>query len=310
MSASLDQDAARLAERRPFRPFGPDEVLGDAGLFRETLHLFVAGGVRLHVETPFGPHPVAELPAPFLFDLRGVLGGAERVCRAEPFPGSAAVAIPADEARRLLVASGDDGAAFRRIALSGLTAALRATIGSLSSFFDPPAGASAAEEAPSNPPPVEEQPVDPESAGALLDAAGLDPAILPSLGLVARTLMPGAALFTEGGTGGEAAIVAEGRLRVSVHIPGAGEEALAILGPGEVVGEMALVDDAPRSASVFAHNGPATVYVLPRDVFRRLLDSGDDKGAPLLAGIAIVLARRLEQVLRKAAGFRILSGPI
>jgi CRP-like cAMP-binding protein len=122
--------------------------------------------------------------------------------------------------------------------------------------------------------------------------------------------MPGATLFPAGSAGHESAIVAKGRLRVSVMIPGAGEEALAILGPGEIVGEMSLVDDAPRSASVFAHNGPATVYVLSRDVFRRLLDTGDEKGASLLSGIAVVLARRLEEALRKAAGFRILSGPI
>jgi hypothetical protein len=196
------------------------------------------------------------------------------------------------------------------LALGSLTAALRAANGSLAGFFDPPAGEAADAEEPATPPPVQEYPVDLEHAGALFDAAGLDPAILPSLGLVARTLMPGATLFAAGSVGEESAIVAEGRLRVSVTIPGAGEEALAILGPGEIVGEMSLVDDAPRSASVFAHNGPATVYVLSRDVFRRLIDSGDPKGAPLLAGIAIVLARRLEEALRKAAGFRILSGPI
>jgi len=73
---------------------------------------------------------------------------------------------------------------------------------------------------------------------------------------------------------------------------------------------MSLVDDAPRSADLYAHNGPAVVYVLSRDVFRRLLESGDPQGAPLLAGIAVVLARRLEEALKKSAGFRILSGPI
>jgi hypothetical protein len=45
-------------------------------------------------------------------------------------------------------------------------------------------------------------------------------------------------------------------------------------------------------------------------VFRELLASGSPQGAPLLAGIALVLARRLEEAIRKAAGFRILAGPI
>lgn len=300
---------ARIAAGRPARPLAESEILYDAGEARRSLHLVLEGGLRLEAETPFGPHPVGELPAPCLFDLRMAIGGAEGVWRARPLPGSRAAAVPAEEAHRLLFAPGPDGQALRRLALGSLTASLRTAIAALSGFFDPPAGATSPAPEPANPPPVEERPVDPDHAGALFDAAGLDPALLPALGLTARRLMAGSTLFAEGAPGGEAAIVAEGCLRVSVTIPGAGEEALAFLGPGEVVGEMSLVDDAPRSASVFAHNGPATVYVLSRDVFRRLLESGDEKGAPLLAGMAIVLARRLEEALRKAADFRVLSGP-
>ena len=309
MTGLLDDDVARIAAGRPERPLASVDVLSDAGEARRSLHLILEGGLRLEAETPFGPHPVGELPAPFLFDFRMAVGGGEGVCHGTPLPATRAAAIPAEEARRLLFAPGPDGAALRRLALGSLTASLRTAIASLAGFFDAPAGAAMAVPEPLNPPPVDEHPVDPEHAGALFDAAGLDPSLLPDLGLTARRLMPGAALFVEGAPGGEAAIVAEGRLRVSLTIPGAGEEALAFLGPGEVVGEMSLVDDAPRSASVYAHNGPATVYVLSREVFRRLLESGDDQGAPLLAGIAIVLARRLEEALRKAAGFRVLSGP-
>ncbi len=285
------------------------DVLRDAGEARGTLHLLLSGGLRLVAETPLGPHPVGEIPAPALFDLRAAVGGAEGVCRAEPFPGSSAAAIPVEEARRLLFSAGPDGSAFRRVALSTLTAALRTTLDSLASFFDPPPPGAAASRPPL-PRPVVEKPVDPEKAGELFDAAGLDPSLLPRLGLVAREVQPGATLFAQGEKGDEAAIVAEGRLRVSLTIPGAGEEALAFLGAGEIVGEMSLLDDAPRSASVFSHNGPATVYVLSRTVFRQLLEEGEPEGAPLLAGITIVLARRLEEALRKAAGFRILSGPI
>jgi len=310
MNGSSPGDLERLAAGRPPILLPDGKTLLDRGPSRESVYLLLGGTVTLCAETPFGPHPVGDLTAPILFGLGGAVGGAEGICRAVVRVGGPALVLPAEEARRLLFASDGDGPPFRRLALCSLTAALRAVIGSLSVFFDPPAGEAAGTDEPATPPPVQEHPVNLEHAGALFDAAGLDPAILPSLGLVARTLMPGATLFSVGSVGEESAIVAEGRLRVSVTIPGAGEEALAILGRGEIVGEMSLVDDAPRSASVFAHNGPATVYVLPRDVFRRLVDSGDPKGAPLLAGIAIVLARRLEEALRKAAGFRILSGPI
>jgi hypothetical protein len=61
---------------------------------------------------------------------------------------------------------------------------------------------------------------------------------------------------------------------------------------------------------VYAHGGPAVVYVLTREVFQRLLGSGAPEGAPLLGGLIFLLARRLEEAIKKAAGFRILSGPI
>jgi len=157
---------------------------------------------------------------------------------------------------------------------------------------------------------IEDGPVDPARASDLFETVGLDPALLPALGLTARTVLPGAALLAAGETGEEAFLLAEGRLRVSLDIAGGGEEALAILKRGEIAGEMALVDDAPRSADVFAHGGPAVVYVLTRAVFRELLASGAQEGAPLLAGIALVLARRLEEAIKKAAGFRVLAGPI
>jgi len=302
-------DLALLAAHRPFRRFDGREELLDAGNGRREVHVVSEGTTRLFAETPFGPHLVGEIPPPFVFDLRHAVGGGEGVCRAVPAAGAAAFAFPSKEAHALLFGNGATGHAFRRVVIGSLTTSLREAIASLSRFFDAPPGP-AGPDGRHVPSPAEESPVDPERAGALFDAAGLDPAILPALGLVARRLLPGATLAAAGTRGEEAFLVAEGRLRVSVEIPGAGEEALAILRPGEIAGEMSLVDDAPRSADLHAHNGPTTVYVLSREVFRRLMETGDPQGAPLLAGIAVVLARRLEEALRKTAGFRILSGPI
>jgi CRP-like cAMP-binding protein len=308
MGSPLD-DLAVLAARRPLRRFDGREELLDSGDARRHVHVVTEGRARLFAETPFGAHLVGEVPPPFVFDLRHAVGGGEGVCRAVPDAGASAFVLPSGEARELLFDAGAAGGAFRRILLASLTTSLREAIASLSRFFDAPPG-SAVPEGRRASAPAEERPVDPEHAGALFDAAGLDPAILPALGLVARTLLPGATLAAAGTPGEEAFLVAEGRLRVSVEIPGAGEEALAILRPGEIAGEMSLVDDAPRSADLHAHNGPAMVYVLSREVFRRLMETGDPQGAPLLAGLAVILARRLEEAIRKTAGFRILSGPI
>ena len=306
MAAPLESDAAALAGARPRRRF----AAGDE--FRDTepgsLHLFLEGRATLLAETPFGPHPVADLAAPALLDLRASFGGTPGVARVVPAPGSIAAWFPADEARVLLFDAGSSGSAFRRLALASLTAALRETNASLGRFFDEVSSPSSRELAPKIAT-TEDGAIDPARARDLFETAGLDPTLLPALGLVARTVLPGAALLVAGERGEEAFLVAEGRLRVSLEIAG-GEEALAILGRGEIAGEMALVDDAPRSATLFAHGGPAVVYVLTRAVFRDLLASGAPEGAALLAGIALVLTRRLEEAIKKAASFRILAGPI
>jgi CRP-like cAMP-binding protein len=300
-------DAGLLAGTRSRRALGAGEEIRDGASPAGTF-LLLSGAAELLAETPFGPHPVARCAAPGFADLRPALGGSPGVARVRAGAGTEAVFLPGDEVRRLAFEPSDAGGAFRRLALTSLTAAIRDANTSLGRFFE---GLSARPSAPdSTRAHTVDSDVDLARARDLFETAGLDPAILPSLGLTARTVLPGAALVKAGDTGHEAFLVVEGRLRVSIDIAGAGEEALAILKPGEIVGEMPLVDDAPRSADVYAHGGPAVVYVLTREVFQRLLGSGAPEGAPLLGGLIFLLARRLEEAIKKAAGFRILSGPI
>ncbi len=273
--------------------------------------LLVQGSAALSVETPFGPHAITTLTAPAFLNLGRAIGGATALAILDLSKHSAALIIPADEVRNHLLSPEPLGQAFRRLALSSVAQVLRDTNASLSRFFDPPKpGGPASDRAPK--PQAEASasvPVDERRVHDLFDAAGIDPAALPDLGLRARRVESESALVVAGTAGDEAYLLAEGRLRVSIRIPGVGEEALAILGPGEIAGEMSLIDDAPRSADVYAHLGSALVYVLSRGVFRDLLESGNPAGAPLLAGISFVLVRRLEEALRRAATFRVLAGP-
>jgi CRP-like cAMP-binding protein len=59
-------------------------------------------------------------------------------------------------------------------------------------------------------------------------------------------------LFSAGEEGKGCYRVDEGLLKASVAKPGGGERILAILGPGSVVGELSMIDGAPRSASIIA----------------------------------------------------------
>jgi CRP-like cAMP-binding protein len=57
----------------------------------------------------------------------------------------------------------------------------------------------------------------------------------------------GTKIFQHGDAGDKLYLILEGRVRISREVPGMGEEALAVLGPGQVFGEMALLDESPRS---------------------------------------------------------------
>lgn len=62
-----------------------------------------------------------------------------------------------------------------------------------------------------------------------------------------------AVLFKEGDPGEALYIVVDGSVRVSKVVPGAKDEAMAFMERGGCFGEMALIDEFPRSADAIAH---------------------------------------------------------
>jgi CRP-like cAMP-binding protein len=98
------------------------------------------------------------------------------------------------------------------------------------------------------------------------------------------TVPAGKVLVTEGSAGAEFFVVIEGRARVERH----GRE-VATLGPGAFFGDLALLDPAPRNATVVATTEMDVARIGQR-AFDQLLElPGFSK--KLLAG----LARRLRQ---------------
>ena len=77
----------------------------------------------------------------------------------------------------------------------------------------------------------------------------------------------GAVLAKQGAQGLEAIIIVDGRARVE-----ADGKAIAELGPGDVVGEMSVIDGKPRSATVIAQT-PMNLLVLHRRDFVFLLET-------------------------------------
>ena len=90
---------------------------------------------------------------------------------------------------------------------------------------------------------------------------------LEEIGRLADTIdVPaGKVLIKEGTTAHEFFIVVDGTIRVE-----RGGQTVAYLGPGEFVGEIALIDGGPRNATVVAESA-ATLLVLAHREFHALL---------------------------------------
>jgi CRP/FNR family cyclic AMP-dependent transcriptional regulator len=77
-------------------------------------------------------------------------------------------------------------------------------------------------------------------------------------------------IVAEGDTNQSLFVIVSGRVKVTLTGADGGEIILRFQGPGEYFGELALLDDAPRSASVIGIE-PTELMVLPKAGFERCL---------------------------------------
>jgi CRP/FNR family transcriptional regulator, cyclic AMP receptor protein len=102
----------------------------------------------------------------------------------------------------------------------------------------------------------------------------------------------GATIFPEAAPGDKFYLIVEGAVRISRVVPGMGEEALAVLRPGNYFGEMSLIDDAPRSATAMCHE-KCRLFVINRRDLEDLLFVDRDLAYELLWNWVRTLSRRL-----------------
>ena len=106
-----------------------------------------------------------------------------------------------------------------------------------------------------------------------------------------RKYKAGTRIISQGDTGVGLYIITSGKVRITHSSgPGQAEEDLATAGAGDVLGEMALLDDLPRSATITAVED-VTALLLPVWEFRTVLRNHPDIALKLLS----VLSRRLRK---------------
>jgi CRP/FNR family cyclic AMP-dependent transcriptional regulator len=118
----------------------------------------------------------------------------------------------------------------------------------------------------------------------------------------------GSMIFREGDKGDKLYIVLDGRVRISKFIPGVGEEALAVLDRGDFFGEMALIDEKPRSADAKAHETDATVLSIDRATLNEILSMDPHASLQFLNLLCRMISRRLREINDKIVQWKYMSG--
>jgi CRP/FNR family cyclic AMP-dependent transcriptional regulator len=114
-------------------------------------------------------------------------------------------------------------------------------------------------------------------------------------------------MFSEGDPGNRCYVIMKGEVRISKFIPNIGEEALAVLKTGDYFGEMALIDNFPRSAHAIA-NTDIEILSIDKMELDKILIMDRELGYKLLWAFTRTLSRRLRETNEKMAGFLALSG--
>jgi len=139
----------------------------------------------------------------------------------------------------------------------------------------------------------------PERLAAVPLFAGLSADDLERLCRGARdvTVGRGEQLFAEGDPGEEAFVITAGEIEIVKHSVGR-DVLLAVRREGEVIGEMSLLEEAPRMATARART-PVTAIAIPRRRLDELLDSSRTAARGMF-GVLLARWRETEARLRQS----------
>jgi CRP/FNR family cyclic AMP-dependent transcriptional regulator len=111
-----------------------------------------------------------------------------------------------------------------------------------------------------------------------------------SASMVENRVMRGDVLFREGDEGDRLYVVTEGKVKLGRTSADGRENLLAILGPGQMFGELSLFDPGPRSATVTAITD-CTMQSLAHEELGRWLDGRPEVARALLVQLAVRLRK-------------------
>lgn len=116
---------------------------------------------------------------------------------------------------------------------------------------------------------------------------------------------PGMCIFAEGDLGDSVMVLVTGRVEIACAVPDGPELVIATLDPGALIGEMAILDAAPRSASARALE-ESVVLVIDAPTFFELVSIGHAGASEILRTVIKQVAGRIRHL--EATVDRIILG--
>ncbi len=300
-----DPQLMALTDAARSETFRHATVLIREGQDDRDLLFILAGTVHTCRSTPIGTQVLASAGAGDLVGELSFLDGMPRSCTVLGVEGGVALRFPYAAMEAVTAADNELKAALLRTFWYSLSAKVRSANAAMTELVAPGAAVPSRSGAPHG----ERTVVDPEAMLSLLREQGLSAGELRLLATYAREerFAPEQLIFAEGEPGDTLYIVVDGRVRISREMQGLGEEALVILDRGEVFGEMALIDDQPRSADAKAHDRGATVFAIDRRRLQEVLEMDPDASAQFLTLLCRLLCRRLRAMNDRLVAWRVMA---
>ena len=295
---------AKLAEASSF---AVDEVIFAEGDTARDLKIVREGAVRIARTTPIGVQVLTDLDAGSLFGEVSYLDALPRSATAAGLDEGSLFTLPADALDAVVESNRELAVSLLWGFWQTLAAKVRAANAQMSELFGAPSTSwqeNREEDGGGTRVHLTE-----ESKLDILREQGLSSQEMRLLAKYSRekSYPADTLIFAEGGPGDRLYIVVDGSVRISRMVPGMGEECLSILERGEVFGELALIDEQPRSADARAHSAGCTVFSISKTLLEEVLSMDPDAAVQFLSLLCRLLCRRLRAMNERLVAWRVMA---
>ena len=111
-----------------------------------------------------------------------------------------------------------------------------------------------------------------------------------------KTIAAGDVFIRQGTSGQSAYVIEQGQVEIYLEKPDGSAQVVGTRGPGAIIGEMALIDEAPRTASIRALEDCKLIEITRED-FRHRLSSSDT----IMRAVMRVLLTRYRDMLQRSS---------